>query len=69
MRFSKLIIKSNVQKQTTKYGCGHKFQGLKYFELDFLYITWIHYKLEGIKHLYIKNSISCKFIWFKANLS
>ena len=37
MRLSKPIIKNVVQKVMTKYGFGHKFRALKYFEVDFLF--------------------------------
>ena len=35
MRFSKLIIKSIAQKGMAKFGYGHKFHDLKYFEVYF----------------------------------
>ena len=35
MRFSKLIIKTIAQKGMAKFGYGHKFHDLKYFEVYF----------------------------------
>ena len=46
MRFSKLIIKTIAQKGMAKFGYGHKFHDLKYFEVYF-HISWIHHKLKG----------------------
>ena len=49
MRSSKLIINNNAQKQMGKYGFGHKFHDLNYFELSlFIQLPWIHYTLEVI---------------------
>ena len=49
MRSSKLVIKSDAQKQMAKFGFGYKFHSLKYVELGISFpICSIHYKLEGI---------------------
>ena len=37
MRFSKLIIKSNAQKQMSKFGFGYKFYDLRYVKLGMLF--------------------------------
>ena len=37
MRFSKLIIKSDAHKILTKFGFGHRFHDLKYFEVGFVF--------------------------------
>ena len=51
MKSWKLVIKSNVQKQTTKSGFGRKFHDLNYFELCvFIELPWILYiTLEVIR--------------------
>ena len=53
MRSSKLVIKSNAQKQMVIFGFGCKFHSLKYVELGILFpICSIYYKLEGnIKYI------------------
>jgi hypothetical protein len=49
MRSLKPVIKNIVKKVMAKYGFGHKFHDLKYFEVGFLFrIPCVHYMLEGI---------------------
>jgi hypothetical protein len=43
MRSSKLIMKSNAQKQMAKFSLGCKFHDINYFEIDFIF-----YALEVI---------------------
>ena len=38
MRSSKLIIKSDAQKQMVEYGFGRRFHDLKYIEVGIIYI-------------------------------
>ena len=48
MRSSKLIIKSNAQKQMARFGFGRKYHDLNYFELEFFTFLGfiIHYILN-----------------------
>jgi hypothetical protein len=71
MRSSKLIIRSNAQKQMARLGFGHKFHDRKYFKLEFFFhIPWIHYTLEVIiKYLCRKSSLQCNFTIFSQNLT
>jgi hypothetical protein len=49
MRSSKPIIKSESQKQLTKYNFERKFHDLKYFEIEmFFHVPRTHSKLEVI---------------------
>jgi hypothetical protein len=48
MRSLKHVIKNIVKKVMAKYGFGHRFHDLKYFEVGFLFhIPCVHYMLEG----------------------
>ena len=39
LRSSKLIIKSDAQKQMVEFGFEHRFHDLKYLKLDFVHIA------------------------------
>ena len=71
MRSSKLINRSDAQKQIIRFGFGREFHDLNYFELylfiNFIYlffhILWIHHTLGVIiKYFCTKSSLQCNFI-------
>lgn len=54
MRSSKLIIESNARQRMPRFGFGHKFYDLNYFE-TFSNIPLIHYTFEVIIKKIIEN--------------
>ena len=57
MRSSKVIIKHNAQKHMARFGFGHKFHNLNYFDLDFFF-TFLHF----IIHLRSSSNICVEII-------
>ena len=56
LRSSKLIIKSDAQKQMVEFGFGRRFHDLKYFEVGiFFHKPLIHYLLKGIIIKFVEN--------------
>lgn len=68
MRSSKLIIESNARQRMPRFGFGHKFYDLNYFE-TFSNIPLIHYTYEVIKKNYRKSSSQCKYYMFQTILT
>jgi hypothetical protein len=52
MRSSRLIIKSNAQKQIVRFNFERKIHDLDYFELDFFHITLTYCTLDVIIKYY-----------------
>ena len=64
MRSSKLIVESDAQKVIAKFGFGHRFHDLKYFEVGFFFhVCWIPNKLEGHHCRFFVENYQFNIIW------